>query len=366
MSITKTGQLAVFSGAGQPLKIQSRPIPALQEGEILIRNRYTTLCGSDIHTYCGIRQEATPTVLGHEIVGEIVEIEKNHPHVDDNGDAIAEGDILTWSIFSSDPNSLFSLEGIPQKGDNLFKYGHAMVTENDAFHGGLAEYCVLRRNTGVLKIPSEIPLPVAATLNCAMATVAAGIRLAGNLKGKNVLVFGMGLLGINGVAMCREAGANWIGAADISDQRLAHATHFGASEVLNLQKDTAGLTAGLKEKFVKKGVDVVFDMSGSPKAMEMGMDVLGIGGNAIWIGAVFKNRKIQLDAEQMIRKLHTVKGIHNYNFEDFKYALNFLKANWKKYPFETVVEKEYSLQDADNAFKYAVEHKPLRVGIKIS
>jgi alcohol dehydrogenase len=199
-----------------------------------------------------------------------------------------------------------------------------------------------------------------------MATVAASIRSAGDLKGKNVLVFGMGLLGINCLAMCKEAGAAWIGAADISDKRLVHAKRFGAIELLNLRSDTAQLTAALKDRFSRKGVDVVFDMSGSPEAMELGMEVLGVGGTAIWIGAVFKNRKIQLDAEQIIRNLHTIKGMHNYNFDDFKYALKFLIANWQKYPFETVVEKEYSLQEVEDAFKYAVEHKPLRVGIKIS
>jgi len=361
----QTGTITVFSGAGLPLEIQNHLLPPLKPGEILIKNKYTTLCGSDIHTYCGIRQETTPTVLGHEIVGELVDIHPEHPGVDDNGHPLAKGDILTWSIFSSDPASLFSLEGIPQKGNHLFKYGHAKVTEQDPFHGGLSEYCILKKNTGILKIPADIPLPIAATLNCAIATVAASIRLAGNLEGKNVLIFGMGLLGINCVAMCKEAGAAWIGAADISESRLNHAAGFGATELINIQENTAQITSTLQEKFVKKGVDVVFDMSGSPKAMEMGMDVLGIGGCAVWIGAVFKNRKIQLDAERIIRNLHTIKGIHNYNFEDFRYALDFLKDNFKKYPFDTIVEKEFDLKDAEQAFKYAVEHKPLRVGIKI-
>ncbi|HMR18886.1 MAG TPA: zinc-binding dehydrogenase [Sphingobacterium sp.] len=357
----KKGKLIAFNGSGLPLEIQEHQLSALGEGEILVKNRYTTLCGSDIHTYCGVRQEACPTVLGHEIVGEIVEINAAHPGVDDNGQQLKTGDIITWSIFSSNPQSVFSQEGIPQKGDDLFKYGHAKITNGDAFHGGLAEYCVLRRNTGILKIPALMPLPIAATLNCAIATVAASLRMAGDLTGKNVLIFGMGLLGVACIAMCREAGAAWVGAADVSDERLRHAKRFGADHVA----DSSTSSEMLKKQFIKKGVDVVFDMSGSPVAMELGMDVLAIGGIAVWVGAVFKNRKIAIDAEKVIRNLHTIKGIHNYNFDDFKYALDFLEKNWQKYPFDTVVEREFDLKDAEQAFEYAVSQKPLRVGIRI-
>lgn len=359
----ETGKLIAFNGNGKPLEYKSHRLRPLNQGEILVKNRYTTICGSDIHTYCGLRQEACPTVLGHEIVGEILEIDPSHPGVDDNGEKLAPGDLITWSIFSSDPQSVYAKEGIPQKGTGLFKYGHARITETDAFHGGLAEYCMLRENTGILKIPDNIPLPVVAPLNCAIATVAAAVRLAGNLKGKNVMVLGMGLLGMVCVAMCKEAGAVWVGAADISESRLAQATGFGAAYTLNT-KGTL-LTAKLKDKFEKKGVDVVFDMSGSPDAMELGMGLLAIGGTAIWVGAVFHTRKINIDAEQLIRSLHTIKGIHNYNFEDFKYALSFLEKNWQKYPFETVVEQEFSLADTEKAFEYAVANKPLRVGIRI-
>ncbi|TZF83176.1 zinc-binding dehydrogenase [Pedobacter sp. BS3] len=361
----RTGKLIAFNGSGQPLELKEYPVGPLKTGEILVKNRYTTLCGSDIHTYCGVRQEACPTVLGHEIVGEIIEIAPGHPGTDYNGDKLQPGDIITWSIFSSDPNSTFSLEGIPQKGDKLFKYGHALIRENDPFHGGLAEYCVLRADTGILKIPASLPLPIAATLNCAVATVAGALRTAGGLTGKNVLIFGMGMLGVSCAAMCKEAGAAWVGAADVSDKRLEDALAFGADELIKMHEDNTDVVELLKSKFPKKGADVVFDMSGSPDAMELGMDVLAIGGCAVWIGAVFKNRKVALDAEKIIRNLHTIKGLHNYNFDDFKYALDFLEKSWQKYPFDTVVDEEFSLEDAQQAFEYAIACKPLRVGIRI-
>lgn len=361
----KTARLVAFHGANAPLEPQSHPLRALRPGEILVRNLYTTLCGSDLHTFCGIREETCPTVLGHEIVGEVVGIESGHPGTDLRGETLHPGDIVTWSIFSSDPLSVYASEGIPQKGERLFKYGHSLLQEEDAFHGGLAEYCYLRPHTAVLKVPPSIPLPVAATLNCAVATVAGAVRLAGNLEGKVVLISGMGLLGMICAAMCREAGAKWIGAADINAGRRKAALAFGADEALDMSGDTQAFLAKLRGQFPKKGADVAFDMSGSPEAMETGLEALAIGGTAVWVGAVFRNRKLQIDAEKVIRQLMTIRGLHNYNFDDFLYALEFMERNWDRYPFDRVVEKEFPLAEAQAAFEYAVRHKPLRVGIRL-
>jgi alcohol dehydrogenase len=358
------GNLVAFLGPGE-LVMQQHGIRELKPGEILIRNLYTTLCGSDLHTYCGARETPCPTVLGHEIVGEIIRLSPSHNGFDYKGKTLAPGDTITWSVFSSNPQSFYSLEGIPQKGDGLFKYGHGKIEGEDAFHGGLSEYCILRADTAVLKIPASLPLPIAATLNCAIATVAGSLRLAGDLRDKNVLITGMGLLGITCAAMCRTAGAEWVGAADITDKRLEDALLFGADEVMNLNGNNQHLVEKAARQFPRKGVDVVFDMSGSPDAMEFGLEMLAIGGKAIWVGAVFNNRKLQVDAEKVIRNLLTIKGLHNYNYEDFKNALDFMNRNWQKFPFSQVVEKEFSLNEAQQAFEYALQHKPLRVGIRM-
>lgn len=360
-----TGRLVVFQGHGQAFNLQSSIVRNLLPGEVLVKNLYTTLCGSDLHTFCGIRHEVCPTVLGHEIVGEVINIHPTHSGSDHKGEQLTPGDVVTWSVFSSNPQSPNALENMPQKGDDLFKYGHAKVESTEVFHGGLAEYCILKPNTAILKLPPAIPLPIAATLNCAIATVAGALRLAGDLKEKNVLITGMGLLGMTCAAMCRDAGAAWIVAADITDKRLEDAVSFGTDEIMNLNGNKTHLRENIQAKLPKKGVDVVFDMSGSPDAMEFGIDCLAIGGKAIWVGAVFNTRKLQIDAEKVIRNLLTIKGLHNYNYQDFKYALDFMKRNWEKYPFNKVVEKEFSLDEVQEAFEYALKFKPLRVGIRI-
>lgn len=353
----KQGTIMAFEGPGIPFAAQQRAVPGIGAGELLVRNLYTTICGSDLHTFSGTRKEACPTVLGHEIVGVVEQIGASHSGYDDNKDLLAVGDQVTWSVFSSDPGSMCSLRGMPQKGDRLFKYGHAVINEEQAFHGGLSEYCILKEGTAVLKLPEAMPLPVAATINCAIATVAGSLRLAGEIKGRRVLITGMGLLGLACAAMCREAGASVVIAADVAATRLELASQFGADTILKLD-DVSGTE-------VLRRVDIAFDMSGAPDAMEYGLNALAVGGVAVWVGAVFNTRKIQVDAEKVIRNLVTIKGLHNYNVADFRSALDFMKDNWDRYPFRNVVAREFALADAQEAFNYALAHKPLRVGVRI-
>lgn len=359
------GIVVLFDGPGKDFILQQYAVRPLAPGEILVRNRYTTICGSDLHTYCGLRKEPSPTVLGHEIVGQIVAIHPSHSGKDLKQQSIAAGDLITWSIFASNPDSAIARAGMPQKSDHLFKYGHALAKAPEVFHGGLGDYCILKAHTALLKLPPDLPIEIAATLNCSLSTVAGALRLAGPVAGKRILITGMGHLGISCAAMCRQAGAAWIGAADISDKRLEEATAFGADHVFNLGDGDNALKAYLQQQPAAGGVDIVFDMSGSGSAMQTGLECLGTGGTAVWIGAVFPSAGITVNPEQIIRRLLTIRGLHNYNYEDFEYAYDFIVSHWQKYPFLQAIEKEFSLQQVQQAFNYAVANKPLRVGIRI-
>ncbi len=170
------GRVAIFNGKGLPFEFTSHPVPFIKPGEILVKNRYTTLCGSDIHTYCGRRIEPAHVVLGHEIVGDILWIDPAHSGNDFRGASLNVGDRITWSIFSVPPGHPAPRPDIPQKSDHLYKYGHALAEGDDVFNGGLADYCILRPDTALIKIPAFIPLKVSATISCAHATTIGALR----------------------------------------------------------------------------------------------------------------------------------------------------------------------------------------------
>ncbi|MEY3053379.1 MAG: hypothetical protein RLY31_3164 [Bacteroidota bacterium] len=346
----------IFRGAGEALEPAELPVPPPGPGEILVRNEFTTLCKSDINTYCGRRQEKTPTILGHEIVGRIAALGPDAPELDIRGQAIQVGDRISWAIFASDPTDVMSRRGIPQKGKGLFKYGHEQLRADQSLHGGLRQYILLRAHTPVARIGSEVPLPVAALVNCSVATVAGALRLAGSVLGRHVLVSGAGMLGMVACAMCRTSGAASITAVDTSPERLARAATFGA---------TATETAGrLRPDDDSKNFDLVLEFSGAPDAMAASLERLSIGGAAVWVGATFPTDPVRIDPERLVRRLLTIRGLHNYNREDFAQAVAFVEQHHRQFPFSGLVEASFPLEQAQAAFEHALHAKPFRVGVE--
>lgn len=356
---------AVFQCAGDPLSLVDCEIPTLREEEILIRNEYTTLCRSDLNTFSGKRWEKSPTILGHEIVGRVAAFGEAAPRQDSRGCQLRTGDRVTWSIFASDPASELSRAGIPQKAEGLFKYGHEQLTPGSTLHGGLSQYAILRPNTVVVKLDEAVPLGVAATINCAGATVAGALRLAGDVGGKTVVVSGVGMLGITACAMCRAAGAKRIIAIDIRQDRTEKARFFGADETWLSGADEEPSKRLHRHSRFADPAHVVLEFSGVTAAMEWTLNLLGIGGTAVWVGATHPQEKVQLDAQSLVRRLLILKGLHNYNRQDLIKAVQFFEQHHAEFPFESLVYDGFSLEQVNEAFDFALESDVHRVGIRI-
>lgn len=361
-----TSQMAVFHGAGQPFTLETTELPPLQAGEILVRNEYTTLCRSDLNTCAGKRQEPTPTILGHETVGVIAALGPDAPVVDARHQPLRVGDRVTWAIYAADPETPLARQGIPQKAPGLFKYGHERITPASTLHGGLAEYCILRWHTPVVRLNPALPLPVMALINCSVATVAGSLRLAGSVAGTSVLIAGAGMLGVIACAMCRAAGAKNIIALDVAPDRLATARTFGANHTVNLASGTASLAGELAALLQGETCAFALDYSGIPETMEALVGVLGIGGTAVLVGATFPQRPLQISAEQLIRKVHTLKGLHNYNATDLITATRFLEQHHQSYPWGGLIHEGFTLSTVNAAFAHGLNSPAYRVGIRLT
>jgi alcohol dehydrogenase len=346
-------KFACYDNSTQNISIQTANVPALKEGEILVKVLCTSLCRSDIHTYLGKRIEKNPTILGHEIVGVIDHFGPLAPTHDLIGNQFKKGDKVTWAIYASSPEDELAKKGIPQKASDLFKYGHERITENNHFHGGLSEYIILRKNTPIVILKDELPNELATLINCSVATVAGAIRVAGDIKNKNIIVYGTGMLGIIACAMSSSMGANEVIAIDENAERLETSKEFGVTQIF-LPNDTN----------IPK-VDIVFEFSGANKAMEDGIKLLHIGGTLIFIGAVFAQPPISINAEYIIRNILTIKGLHNYNNEDFIKATQFMEQYYNSFPFTNLIKRGFELEDTDLAFQYAIKNNPFRVSIDI-
>ena len=340
----------VFRGAGQELEWRAFPLPRLEPGELLVEIDYATICGSDLKTFSGKRKEPVPCILGHEMVGRVAEIRGEV--LDHYGHSIEAGDRLSWAIYAFDPDSPNARKGVPQKSDNLFKYGHRAIGDQYYLSGGYATHCHLLAGTTLIKIQEDLPDSVVAPLNCAWATVAGGYRLFGDCRGKSVLVYGFGMLGAVASAMARQKGAKWVGVVDLLEARLATAANFGAHETF---------LAGEQE--VPGDIDLVIDLTGVPAVMEEGIGKLAIGGTLLLLGATYPARDLSVNAEYLLRQVLTLHGLHNYTPADLADAYEFMQQTYRDFPFADLVGKEFPLQQLPDAFSYALENPVFRVGV---
>lgn len=352
-------QAAVFAGQVRELQLESIALPTLQSGEVLVRVLGCTLCGSDLHTYEGHRQVPVPTVLGHEIVGEIVELANDAPRVDLAGKELRLGDRVTWAIVANCGQCYYCERGLPQKCLQSVKYGHEPLRPGLELLGGLAEHCLLVRGTAIIRLPEELPLTVACPASCATATVAAALEAAGDVRERIVCVLGAGMLGLTACAMSRARGAAEIICVDTNADRRARALQFGATHSVTPE----GLRSLAHERSAGHGIDVVLEFTGATAALENAWPGLRIGGKVVLVGAVFPGPAFSLQPEQIVRRMLTITGVHNYGPPHLVAAIEFLTQHWREFPFGDLIAGWHPLAESRQAFAAARESGAVRIGV---
>lgn len=359
-SATQTRALAaVFSGAGLAFQLEHFVRPRPKGGEILVDITCSTICGSDMHTWHGRRTEPTPCVLGHEIVGRIAAFGDAAPRMDLRGQRLSEGDRITWTIAASCGECFFCKRGLPQKCEHLFKYGHNAISPGKVFSGGFAECCILNPGTGILKLPDSLSDSLAAPANCAVSTVAAALRLAENVDGSVVSIIGCGVLGLNAIAMARHAGAARIIACDLSAERRNLALRFGADDFA--QPDQ--LRGVVNEHTNGRGADVSLEFSGAASAVSGAIATTRTGGTCVIAGTTTPGCHIQMDANDLVRRMLTIRGLHNYAPQDLVTAVDFLIARQDHVPFDSLSGGTFPLHEIELAFQASERNPGRRVAI---
>jgi len=350
---------AIFSGHGQPFRLEEFSIPQPGRGELLVDIACSTICGSDLHTWHGRRMEPTPCILGHEIVGRIAAFGADAPRTDLTGQSLQEGDRITWTIAASCGGCFFCKRGLPQKCEHLFKYGHNAIAPGKEFSGGFAECCILTVGTGIVKLPDALSDSLAAPANCAVSTVAAAMRLAENLDGATVAVLGCGVLGVNAIAMARYMGAERVIACDLSADRNVVAKRFGATDFATPSE----LRAMLDELTNGRGADISLEFSGAAAAVAGAIAATRTGGVAVIAGTTTPGAHLQLDANDLVRRMLTIRGLHNYGPQDLVMAVDFLSATVDSVPYDDLSGGSFALDDIENAFAASSELPGRRVAV---
>lgn len=261
---------ARFYIVGDPLKIETLPIPELGPEDALIDVKACGICGSDIHiAYEGVTPTAyTPITLGHEPSGVIAAL---------GGEVQGwkVGDRVTVNPFLTCGKCINCLSGDSQICSSRRVIG--IHTE-----GGLAEFLKVPVKN-LIRLSENIPFDQGGIVVDAAATPFHAITKRGALKaGETVAVFGCGGLGIHGVQIAKICGASLVISIDTMDSALERAKKVGADEVVNPRR--VAPVQKIKEITGGVGVDLALEFIGLRETIGQAVESLRVGGRAVVVG----------------------------------------------------------------------------------
>ncbi len=360
----RTAKAAVCEAPNTPFVIREYPLRPVKPREVLVRVKMSTICRSDIHAYEGRRPNPFPGILGHEIIGIIEELGPGIER-DMRGDRLQRGDRITWSEYFFDGDCYYrEIHDMPQKCPGVRKYGHDPVERDPHLLGGFAEYCYIVPGTWILKLPDELSDEEATPLNCGVATMVAVTEASAIALGDTVVVQGLGLLGLYGLALAKARGARLAIGLDSVPERLEAAKKFGADLVIDVNRHDAGaIVAMVRRACDPDGADVCIEVCGVPEVIPQGLQMLRVGGRYTLGGLVNPDANVTIDANMLVKKWVTLRGVHNYHPRHLVQALDFVRSNRSRFPFHDIVESRFSLLELDLAFKQASARTVLRAAI---
>jgi len=332
----------VIHGAKE-LKIENRPEPRPQEGEVLVRFGAGGICGSDLHYYhegrVGDFAVREPMVLGHEVAGEVVEL---GPKVT----TIQAGQRVAVNPTKACRQCNYCLSGRSNLCRNVRFFGSAARFPH--VQGAFAEFFTASQLQCV-PIPESLSYRVAACAEPFAVTLHAVAR-GGNLLGRRVLVTGSGPIGVLVVAAARLAGAAQIVVTDLFDEPLAIAERMGASRVVNVKATSSEL-----ETFTRDGgwFDVAIEVSGNARALENCIDATRPGGRIVQVGLLPAGNSGTPVNKVTAKELKLV-GTFRFH-EEFQWAVDALVAG--RIDVGPILSGEFSFSEAVSAFELASDRR---------
>lgn len=310
---------------------------ALGPQQLRVRIAYGGICGSDLHYFqhggFGTVRIKEPMVLGHEVSGVVDEV----------GSEVAgfrRGQRIAISPSRPCGACRYCQQGLQNHCMDMRFYGSAMRFPH--VQGAFRETLVIEANQAHA-VADDLSLSEAALAEPLSVGLHA-IARAGSVFGKRVLVTGCGPIGALLIAGLRRAGAAHIVAADIADLPLACALKMGADQAINLASEPEGLAPFA----VNKGCfDVMFEASGSEKALINGLEVVAPRGVIVTIGL---GGNITLPLNTLVGKEIDLRGTFRFHTE-FAVAVAFL--NQRLIDGRPVITNIVDFSQAGDAFRLA-------------
>lgn len=287
--------------------LEDVPEPELTINDVMIKIKRTAICGTDMHIYnwdtWARKSISVPLVVGHEFVGEIVEVGSN--------------------VNDFYPGQIVSGEGhvVCGRCRNCLAGRRHLCAQTSGIGvdraGAFAEYLVLPMSN-VWEHSAGIDLDVAALFDPLGNAVHTALQH--DLLGEDVLITGAGPIGAMAAAVCRHAGARHVVITDVIDSRLALAARLGATRTVNATREN--LADVQKKLHMNEGFDIGLEMSGNPQAFRDLLDNMCHGGKVSILG--IPARDTAIDWHKVIFNMLTLKGIYGREMYETWYKMSVM------------------------------------------
>ena len=293
--------------SGEGLWLEDVPQPGVEANDVLIKVRRTGICGTDLHIYkwddWASKTVLVPLVVGHEFVGEIVEVGEDVRDFRVGELVSGEGHVVCGHCRNC-------MAGRRHLCNDTAGIG---VTRPGAF----AEYIALPQ-TNVWVHKPGIDRDVASIFdpfgNATHST------LSFPVLGEDVLVTGAGPIGIMSAAIARHAGARHVVITDVNEYRLDLAKRMGVTRAVNVANEK--LADVQKELGMDEGFDVGLEMSGSPSAFNDMLANMCHGGKIAMLG--IPEKEMAIDWNTVVFNMLTIKGIYGREMYETWYKMTVM------------------------------------------
>jgi len=297
---------ALVKAKAEPgLWLEEVPQPKPGPGEVLIRVLRTGICGTDLHIDAW-NEWAQHTIkpgliIGHEFVGEVVEL----------GEDVA-------SVY---PGEIVGAEGhiVCGRCRNCMAGRRALCANSVGIgvqrDGAFAEYIVMPAGN-LWPHLTKIDLDVASIFDPFGNAVHVATQY--RLVAEDVLITGAGPIGLMAAIVARHNGARFTVVTDVSDYRLELARKMGVTEAVDVR--TTRLHDAQQKLGMKEGFDVGFEMSGVPSAMREMIDNMAHGGRIAVLG--LPDHEFPIEWSQVVFKMLTIRGVYGRQIFETWYQMS--------------------------------------------
>ncbi|HRX81564.1 MAG TPA: L-threonine 3-dehydrogenase [Pirellulaceae bacterium] len=289
------------------LWLEDVPEPTIGINDVLIKIDRTGICGTDVHIYkwddWARKTIPVPMVVGHEFVGEIIEVGSN--------------------VVDFHPGEIVSGEG------------HVVCGRCRNCLAGRRHLCAHTQGVGVNRagaFAEYISLPMTNVwhhhdnINRDVASIfdpfgnAVHTALSFPVLGEDVLITGAGPIGCMAAAVVQHAGARYVVVTDVNPWRLELAKKLGADRVVDVRAES--IADVQKELGMSEGFDVGLEMSGNPDAFRSMLANMCHGGKIAMLG--IPSAEIAIDWNTVVFNMLTIKGIYGREMYETWYKMTVM------------------------------------------